>query len=190
MRCRRIPRPTISDIADVKVTENAGQISRDFTVQDQETSSSLLTVVASSSNQNVVRDSSIVIDGTGEDRTIRVTPVSDVTGTAEIEVEVTDPEGLRSTRRFRVTVSANELPTISAIGPVTLQVNDVFTTTFTVDDQETPAAALNVQARSSNQNLIPDSRLLLSGDNGNWVLQISGSPESTGNFRGHCIGNG
>ena len=86
--------PSISDIPNQTTPANTllGPIS--FTVADTESAAGDLTVTASSSNQGLVPDGNISVDGTDADRTITITPTADTTGLATITVTVSD--GLNS----------------------------------------------------------------------------------------------
>ncbi|MCR8659836.1 immunoglobulin-like domain-containing protein [Paenibacillus endoradicis] len=97
--------PTISSIEDQAI--NIGDSSEDisFTISDEVVASNLITVTATSSNQELIADSSIILGGTDENRTIRFTPVAGASGTADITIEATDPSGKKSVQIFTVTVS-------------------------------------------------------------------------------------
>jgi hypothetical protein len=76
-----------------------------FTVGDAESPANALVVEVSSSDESLVPRGGIVVTGTGADRTLTVTPVSGVSGTATITVTVRDPGGLTATDTFTVTVT-------------------------------------------------------------------------------------
>jgi uncharacterized repeat protein (TIGR01451 family) len=80
--------PFVSRIADQQsnVSTSTGVIN--FTVRDEDGSVSSIT--ATSSDQSVVQDGNITIGGSGENRTIEVTPVAGVHGVASITVSVSD----------------------------------------------------------------------------------------------------
>ncbi len=84
-----------------------------FTVSDNESAAGTLTVTATSSNTSLVPNANIVISGTGADRTVSVTPVAGQSGSATIQLTVTDQGGLTETSSFNFTV--RELPVAGAI---------------------------------------------------------------------------
>ncbi|OUS70620.1 hypothetical protein B1748_28145 [Paenibacillus sp. MY03] len=110
--------PTISTIEDQSINISDPSEVIDFTVGDEYFSADLITVTATSSNQELIADSSIVIGGTDENRTISFTPVAGASGTADITIEATDPSGKKSVQIFTVTVSDLVPPTIVSVDVV------------------------------------------------------------------------
>lgn len=110
--------PTISDIDDQSI--NIGDSSEviDFTIGDAFFAAHLITVTATSSNQELIADDSIVLGGTDESRTISFTPIAGASGTADITIEATDPGGKKSVRIFTVTVSDLSPPNIVSVNIV------------------------------------------------------------------------
>ena len=82
--------PTISDIADLAINEDAATGAMAFTVGDAETAAGSLTVSGSSSNTALVPNANIVFGGSGANRTVTVTPAGEPVGFATITVTVTD----------------------------------------------------------------------------------------------------
>jgi len=80
----------ISDTADPGMT-----VGVDFTVGDAESAADALSVTAVSSDQTVVKDSDLVISGTGANRNLKITPAG--VGYSVITVKVTDPGALTAT---------------------------------------------------------------------------------------------
>lgn len=81
--------PSISDIRNQATPTNVPLTGVAFTVNDAETPGSL-TVTATSTNTTLVPDANIVISGTGQNRTLSITPVVDQTGISLITVTVSD----------------------------------------------------------------------------------------------------
>lgn len=79
------------------------------------------------------------------------------------------------TRGWQITLTvSNTPPTISDLGDqVTDGIQLVPPIVFQVGDGETPASELSVSYRSSDQNLLPDSNLVLSGTGTSRTLQAS-----------------
>jgi hypothetical protein len=97
--------PTVSNIDDVTINEDVSTEALAFTIGDVETSATSLTVMGSSSNTTLVPNANIVIDGSDANRTVTVTPVANLSGTATITLTVSD--GSTSTiETFTVTVLA------------------------------------------------------------------------------------
>jgi len=97
--------PTISSIEDQSINIGTPSEEISFTISDEVVAANLITVTATSSNQELIADSSIELGGTDENRTIRFTPVAGASGTADITIEATDPGGKKSVQIFKVTVS-------------------------------------------------------------------------------------
>jgi hypothetical protein len=95
--------PTISAIPDQLIARGSATGAIAFTVGDN---AGGLTVTAASSNTTLVPLANIVLGGTGNARTVTVTPVTGQSGTATITVTVTDSGGLSSRETFVVTVNA------------------------------------------------------------------------------------
>ncbi|MBI5757713.1 MAG: tandem-95 repeat protein, partial [Planctomycetales bacterium] len=174
--------PTISDIADLTINEDAPATVISFTVGDAETPAAALTVVsATSSNPFLVPDGNILRGGNGATRTVTVTPDSEQSGTTVITITVSDGV-LTTTDSFVLTVNAlNDPPTI---GSILNQVTDEDTATavisLTVGDVETSAGVLTVTATSSNQALIPNANILLGGSGENRTVIVNPLPNQFG----------
>jgi len=106
--------PAISSVANQTIAVNTVTPTLPFTVSDQETPATNLTVVANSSNPTLVPNSSIVLGGTGTNRTVTITPAAGQTGTTTIALTVCDPT-LCTTTSFLLTV--NPLPTVALTSP-------------------------------------------------------------------------
>ena len=82
-----------------------------FVIGDPNNALSTLSVSGASSDQVLVPNGNIVFGGSGSNRTVTVTPVTNKSGTAEITITVTDPDGLAASTTFTLTVSSHS-PTI------------------------------------------------------------------------------
>lgn len=163
--------PTISDISSLSVDEDSNTGAIAFTIGDAETAASSLTVSRASSNLTLVPTANIVLGGSGTNRTVTITPTANGSGTATITITVGDGSA-SVTDTFDVIVQpVNDTPTISNI--TDRAVNEDTTTapvTFNIGDQETAVASLTVTAASSNQALVPDANLTLTGSTASRTL--------------------
>ncbi len=116
-------RPTISQIADVVINENQFTELLSFTVDDEETPADELQVSAGSSNPRLVPADRIILGGGGQNRTIRVTPAADESGSATITVIVTDAEGGTASESFTLTVNARNTQPVAFAQSVGTQRN-------------------------------------------------------------------
>ncbi|PQO25744.1 hypothetical protein C5Y96_23325 [Blastopirellula marina] len=173
--------PTITLIADVTIDEDTSTGNLAFTIGDQETAAGALVVTATSDNQLLVPNAKIALGGSGTDRTISVTPVANLSGTAEITVSVSDGTTV-TVESFIVTVNAvNDPPSISAIAD---QVVFVGTATaalpFTLDDIDNAVGTLSVSAVSDNQTLIPNANIVLGGSGASRNIMVTPASGQTG----------
>ncbi len=163
--------PHISDVGDQTVPQGGSTGTLPFTITDAETAPSGLVVTATSSNPTLVPQSGITLTGTGQDRTVTVTPLASQSGTATITLTVTDAGGLTVTDTFVITVPpasppppGNTAPQISNVGDQTVPMGGYTgAVPFTVSDAESPATGLTVSASSSNPSLVPQSAIALTG---------------------------
>jgi ELWxxDGT repeat protein/predicted outer membrane repeat protein len=106
--------PSVSFIEDQDTYDN-NPITVAFTISDRETDPDDLTISPTSSDQTLLPNADIAPAGSGEDRTITLTPVDDQTGEVVVRITVSDGE-LSTTASFKAEwwpalVVANELGT-------------------------------------------------------------------------------
>jgi len=97
------PAPTITSIADQELGLNSSTGSLLFTIGDDSTPAGSLMLEGISSNTTLVPPANITFGGSGANRTIKVTPLANTLGMAEITVRVSDGT-FSSETRFAVTV--------------------------------------------------------------------------------------
>lgn len=156
--------PTITTIADQNINEDGNTGDLAFTIGDVETAATALTVTAASSNTTLVPLANITFGGSGANRTVRVTPVANLSGSAAITINVSD--GVQSRNEvFVVNVTAvNDAPTITTVADQTINEDGATgSLAFTVGDLETSASLLTVTRASSNTALVPVSTIVLGG---------------------------
>lgn len=151
--------PFISDITDRTIAEGASTPSISFTIGDQETAASSLTLTGTSSNTGVIPNSGIVFGGSGANRNVTVTPAAFAFGSAVITVRVTDANGGSATDTFTLTVTpVNQAPTLNALSNLTIA-EDSGLRTVSLAGISTGASnevqTLTINATSSNTGLIP-----------------------------------
>ncbi len=100
--------PTISAISDLSVPSGGNTGVLAFSVGDTQSAASSLTLTGGSSNLTLVPIGNIVFGGSGANRTVTVTPIPGLTGTATITVTVGDGS-LTTPETFILTVTANYL---------------------------------------------------------------------------------
>jgi hypothetical protein len=99
--------PRISQIGDFSTA--AGEMSHDqsFTVDDDETHAGSLKVWGVSLDESIVPSVGVEIRGVGQERSVRVEPLVEVSGVANILVTVKDREGLTASTTFKLYVEPN-----------------------------------------------------------------------------------
>jgi hypothetical protein len=164
-------RPTVSEIRDTTTRINTPKLIT-FTVGDVDDDPALLNVIATSGNTAIVANSGISTGGSGANRTITLTPVTDALGSTEITVTVSDGD-LTIDEKFLLTVNLNALPTITGL-PANATINEdgsVGPLAFIVADSDGTVGVPTVV--SDNATLLPAGSLLLNGSGANWSLTIT-----------------
>jgi predicted outer membrane repeat protein len=171
--------PTVSDIANRIVNQDASTGAISFTVGDVETSAADLILSVASSNQTLVPDSNISFGGADANRTATIAPAAGQSGTTTIIITVTDTDGAAASDNFILTVNAP--PTISGIADQTTNEDTATSaTSFTIGDAETLAANLTLSAVSSNPNLIPSGNFQFGGAGANRTVIVTPALNQTG----------
>lgn len=106
--------PTISNIADQTINEDASTAAVAFTIGDGETAAGSLTITGYSSNLALVPNTNIVFGGSGVSRTVTVTPAANQNGTTTIMVTLSDG-ALTANDTFILTVTADNGATILTV---------------------------------------------------------------------------
>lgn len=159
-----IETPFISNILDVEFNEDTTSNAIPFTINDRQTPLGDLVIRTTSSNPNLIPDQNIVVGGSGGNRTLTLTPIAQQVGTSTITVTVTDGDGRSRSDSFVARVNpVNDLPTISLINDTSFDEDTSRTLSFEVGDLETPAGTLMLTARSSNEAVMPVSRVTFGG---------------------------
>ena len=138
--------PTITGPADQSIGENSATGALAFTVGDDFTAASALTVTKGSSNTTLFPAANIVLGGSGANRTVTVTPAANQSGTATITLTVSDGV-LTSSDTFVLTV-------VDPTSPVTLT-RSIATS---ADDAEESALGV-VSLTSTDIELVDDGGL-------------------------------
>ena len=95
--------PIISPIADQTIVRSTTTAPISFTLSDPAKPTATLSVSAASSNPALVPNTNLVFGGSGTNRTVAITPLTNQTGTATITISVNDGSASAS-RAFLLTV--------------------------------------------------------------------------------------
>jgi len=107
--------PKVSFIGPQVIEAGKSSPSISFTVEDSQTQSSKLSVIASSSNTALVPDANIKISGGGSRRSLVITPAAGQSGTTDIKITVSDGDQGVATTTFTLSV----IPPLPAVQPPT-----------------------------------------------------------------------
>jgi hypothetical protein len=152
--------PVIGSIDDQIIVINTSTESLLLTATDIETATCSLGITFNSSNASVVSIENISYTCASNGFYLMITPLADQTGTSTITTIVTDAGGLTASTSFVVMISTP--PTISEISA---QSTATGTVSFTIADGETDS--LLIRALSSDQSILADSGIKLSGSENN-----------------------
>ena len=174
--------PTISGLTNIMMSEDATFGPAPFTVRDSQTVASNLTLRAVSSNPSLLPVGNLVFGGSGTNRTLTFTPLSNQLGTAAVTLTVIDAAFGLSNFTFNVTVNpVNDAPTIAPVANVTLD-EDAPPTLVSVNvaDTDSPLASLVITAVSSNTALLPNANIIPVGVGTNRGLVITPTANQSG----------
>lgn len=166
--------PTISAIPGQSINEDNSTIAIPFTIGDPETPAGSLTVSVSTNNPLVVPLSGIILGGTGDSRSVTITPAPNASDSATITITVTDDFNLTATQAFTVNVNpVNDAPTIQPITNQVTDQNQALTTGINVGDIDTAAASVTVAATSGDPSLIPAANITFSGSGASTIMTLT-----------------
>jgi dienelactone hydrolase len=171
--------PTMVVPATVTAANGTSSSPITITLGDAQTVASSLTLEAFTTDDLRLPNSSIVLGGSGANRTLTLSPPAGQTGSVEVTLVVND--GQLSTESFlNVTLenpassSVNHHPECSWIPDQrTTPGSPVTGIAFTIGDPETAASALTVTAVSSNAALLPPSNITLGGSGAGRTISLT-----------------
>ena len=176
--------PTIANIADRTIDQNTSTGPIGFVIGDVETAASSLALSGTSSNPTLVPGQNIIFGGSGSNRTVNITPATNQTGTATINIIVSD--GARSASdswvlTVRASSTSNTPPVLSPVRSTTIFSGGTsLPLRFSVSDAQSAPDTLRVWAVSSNPTLIPDDTILFQGSGSNRTLTVTAAPNAVG----------
>lgn len=165
--------PAISTVADQNLISNTQTAELAFTVGDDLTPAADLTVTAASSNTTLVPNANVVLGGSNTNRTVRVTPAANQTGTATITLAVSDGT-LSTPSSFTVTVTT---PPVGS--PKAISINVGYNGTLASSDSAGMFAASHWNEISGTSNNPSSSSLV--DESGAAVTGMTASFQGNGN---------
>ncbi len=173
--------PTISSIADQTITEDTSTSPLPFTVGDLVTPAASLTLSGMSSNTTLVPHANIVFGGSGASRTVIVTPAADQHGgPVTITVTVSDGQATASETFLLTVLPDGDAPTLTGLVDATVEETQSATQTLTLADGDTSLDALTLTVVSSDQALLPDDAVTITGTGAIRTLTMAPIEERTG----------
>ncbi len=155
------PTITPSPIPD-QFTNDGDAIDVAFSVSDNDTPATSISVDATSDNPSLIPDTRLTFSGTGANRTLTISPIAGQYGEAQITISVLDTDWDTETSSFLLEVNAK--PTITDIQDQTIpQDSFVDGIPFTIGDPDGDVGALTVTKSSNNQTLLPDANISIQG---------------------------
>ena len=156
--------PTISVIDDQITDEDVATSPISFTIGDLETDADNLSITVVSSDPSLIPEDSIIIEGSGEGRSLILTLAANQYGSATITVLINDGE-TTVTREFLVTVNpVNDAPTLSPIANQTIEMEITSPSiSLAIGDVDNDVESLTLQAHSSNPKLVPNASIHFGG---------------------------
>jgi len=135
--------PTISDIGDQVATVDTPTAAIPFTVNDADTPIGNLTLSRNSSNPTLMPTNNIVFGGSGNNRTVTLTPAPGQTGSATITVTVSDG-ALSASDTFVLTVTTVNTPPVLTLPPdATIDEKVPYNANATATDADVPVNSLS-----------------------------------------------
>lgn len=129
--------PTISAIATQTTAIGTATSAIAFTLGDAETAVEDLVLTAFTTNPVLLPPGGIVLGGSGDSRTVTLTPAEGLTGTAPVTLQVTDAGGAVAVRTFVLTVGSTASTPVAmpAVLPdVVLTADESYTLHYTITD--------------------------------------------------------
>ena len=150
--------PTISEIADQQTNEDTPLTEVHFTVGDAESNLMELAVTAISSDQSVVPDATIYLEGGASQRSITIVPAANASGSTTITLTVSDGIDEASTSFELTVLPVNDAPAIQPIADQTTAEGAPLEVPFSVEDIDGPGG-ITISAVSSDQSLLPNESI-------------------------------
>lgn len=171
--------PSISDLLDQIIARDSATAEIPFTIADRESSTQNLILSASSSNTALVINDQILLGGSGANRTVKIFPNANMSGSTMITLTVIDEGGKSATDSFILTV--DDPPRISAMDDqIVVQNYSTAPIDFVIRDTETAAENLVLSVSSSNTAIVSVENVVLGGSGLNRTVTITPKPDVIG----------
>ena len=175
-------KPYISNIDTIEIDEDTISEPISFTIIDNETIAYSLSIELYSSYTKLVSVDNIKLERVGSACSLLIYPSLNQSGTTEILVKISDPEGLTSLTQFTAIVNpVNDTPYLSKFEDQVIiensKSNPIF---FTTTDIETQSLSLTIQFESTNKDLISNEGIIFYQQDSFYIVQLFPQPNITG----------
>lgn len=175
--------PVVSAIPDQAIDEDS-VLDLPFVVTDPDNTGAEVTLLATSSDQDLFPNTNLSVTGTNGLRVLHALPATNRFGSATITVTATDTNGIPGSSTFLLTVNAvNDPPTLDPIAPRTIQedaaqqtVNLAGIGAGAFDENQT----ISITATSSNPSLLTALTVNYSSPNASGTLLFRPATNATG----------
>ncbi len=162
--------PTITLQFNEKVTSEATPVTCAVSLNDENTSA-VLTVSATSNNTTIIPNANVVLTGSGKSWSLKATPVPGKFGKAAITVTVSN--GLEQSSANLVIIVSGGPPVISSIPDQIVDEDKSVSVSVTVEDKDTASSDIKLSAVSDNTEIVPSAGIVssaLSGTSGTLTI--------------------
>ncbi|MBE0542063.1 MAG: hypothetical protein IH623_11795 [Verrucomicrobia bacterium] len=167
--------PQISAIPDQITLRDEATAPIAFTISDAETTADNLVVSASSSNPDLVN--TLILGGSGENRTIVAVPEASQVGTAIVTIRAVDEGGKMTESSFELTVT---VPTLSHIPEQETSWDVPVTIYFTVNNLPGDPASWVFAGSSLDTDVVANSGITFGGTGTNYSVTITPVADAVG----------
>jgi uncharacterized repeat protein (TIGR01451 family) len=175
--------PTISALADQEILEDSSAGPLAFTIGDVEDAAEDLTVWGESSNHALVPVENILLEGSGSDQTVTITPLPDQFGSATITLFVSDGELVSSSSFLLTVLPVNDPPVLDPLADLFLNANageQIVALSGISSGADNELQQLSVSATSDNPDLIPDPSVTYTSPDASGSLAFTPSTDAFG----------
>jgi uncharacterized repeat protein (TIGR01451 family) len=174
--------PVVVGPGDQAVLEDQSTGPLAFSISDPDGDASQLLVTARSSDGVIIPANTIVIGGSGANRTVEVIPGAEQSGEAIVTLRATDADGNVGAATFTVTIGIlNDIPQLFLPGPtILLEGQSSPLLDFTVDDPDHDESELLFAVSSSDPALVPTGGIALAGSGSNRRVRVTPTSDAFG----------
>ena len=167
-------RPTIvRSTSSVTIDEDESTNPITFTVDDEESTATGVTISAYAADRTLVPDTGISTSGTGGTRTVTVTPGADQYGSTYVYVRASDGETTRTTNFLLIVNPVNDAPVVTPPDDQTISedgnTGDLY---YSIYDVDSAITTITVEAASDNETVIIPADIVCSGNSADRVVNI------------------